>query len=607
MEFNPLLERYKKLWNFSIKHPEKFWGQVAKELKWFKEPTQILKDEHPYYYWFPDGKINITYNIFDAHPERKNQVALIWESESGESKVFSYGILFKKVQAFARGLKKLGIKKGDVVTIYMPLVPEAMIALLAIARIGAIHNVVFTGFGKDALLSRIKISDSKLLIGVDIGYRRGKKIDYFKILNEIEIPKVILKRDPHSNLSSGVKLFEEVMDEGELEAEETDALDPLFILFTSGTTGLPKGVCHLMGSYTVWAYAHVKWLFGFTSQDVFFSTVDIGWINGHSYGTYGPLLNGTTVLWYEGVPNYPDNQIWWKLVEKYGVTKMWVAPTAIHLIMTEKEIKYDLNSLKLIVSAGEALGEKPWEWLVNITQKKCYIVETWGQTENSGYITSPLGFDFGGIVYKRNSVGLPLPGINLKVVDDSGNELPPGEEGYIVIASSCPAFMCGLWKNEEKYKEYYEKFGVYLTGDYGYVDEDGFVYIRGRCDDVIKVSGYRLSPYELESIIGKHPNVIESSVVAIPSEIKGSALVVFVVLKEEKEGMEDEIKKLLREKFGPIATPERIYFVKGLPKTKTGKIIRKILKSIVMGEEPAVPPTIEDESIVDHLKEVVKK
>ncbi len=602
----PVLKRYKELWEFSIKNPEAFWDRVARELYWFKPYDRVLESDHPYYYWFKGGKINITYNIFDAHPERRNHTALIWESESGESELYSYRTLFRRVQALSKGLKDF-IGKGEVVTVYMPMIPEAMITLLAVARIGAIHNVVFAGFGRDALKERIRLTNSKLLITADVGYRRGKKIRYWDIVKDLDIEKVVVVRE---GVSGDFYRFDELMSPSPVKAEPMDSLDPLFILHTSGTTGKPKGVVHAVGSYTVWAYSHVKWLFNFDERDVFFSTVDIGWINGHSYGTYGPLLNGATVLWYEGVPDYPEN-VWWRLVEEYYVTKMWVAPTAIRLLMKSgKDTKYDLTSLNLIVSAGESLGMKAWKWLVELTKGRCYVVETWGQTENSGYITSPVGFGLGGIVYRPGSVGLPLPGIDIAVVDENGREVERGKEGYIVVRSSAPAFMIGLWNDDKRYREYYEKFGVYMTGDYGYMDEDGYLYILGRCDDVVKVSGYRLSPYEIENAISSHNAVVECAVASKPSEIKGNSLVAFVILRdgfEPSETLKTEIKNVVREKVGPIAVPEDVLFVKKLPKTRTGKIMRRILRAILTGEDVKESAIFEEDDVISHIKEVVER
>ncbi|MEM3715078.1 MAG: acetate--CoA ligase, partial [Nitrososphaeria archaeon] len=569
---------------------------------------------HPYYEWFPDGKINITYNIFDAHPERKNKAALIWESEIGESKILTYDQLYKQVMSLANSLLEIGIKKGDVVTIYMPMIPEAMVSMLACARIGAIHNVVFGGFGYQALRERIVSSNSKLIITSDVGYRRGKEINYIenviKAIEGLNVNVIILNRA--DKRSKNFYDFKDLIKRNKkVEAERVESTHPLFILYTSGTTGKPKGVVHATGAYTVWAYFHVKWLFNFQNDDIFFSLPDIGWINGHSYSTYGPLLNGATLLWYEGAPDYPDPEIWWRLVEKYSVTYMWVAPTAVRLLMKYYEkVNYDISSLKMIVSAGEILGIEPWKWLVNLTNQETYIIETWGQTENSGFITSPGGFFINGIYYKLGSVGHPLPGIEVTIVDDNGRELPPNEKGYIVIKRSAPAFMISLWNDDERYREYFSKYGVYFTGDYGYIDEEGYVYVLGRVDDVVKIAGHRLSPAEIENIILENNKVAEAAVIGVPDVEKGNALVAFVVLKKDykpSEDLKNEIIRSIREKLGPIAVIRNVFFLERLPKTRTGKIMRRVLRAVLTNNVLGDLSTLEEVEALEELRKVLLK
>ncbi len=598
---NPVLERYRELWRHSIQNPEEFWDGIARNLIWRRHYNRVLRIEHPYCYWFEGGKLNVNDSIFSKdRGNRKNHTALIWESENGESEILSYGRLERLVQSFAGGLKDF-VGRGDVVTLYMPMVPEAMVAMLACARIGAVHNVVFAGFGREALEERMKMTGSKLLITADVGYRRGRKIRYWDVVKEVDAEKVVLVRE---GLEGDFHRFDDLSSSGKVKPEPVNSTDPLFILHTSGTTGKPKGVVHAAGSYAVWCYAHVKWLFDFRKDDIFFSTVDIGWINGHSYGTYGPLLNGATILWYEGVPDYRN--AWWRLVEEYEVTKMWVAPTAVRLLMKSGCVG-DLSSLELLVSAGEILGRSAWEWLVEVTGGKCHVVETWGQTENSGYITSPVGFGLGGIVYRQGSVGLPLPSIDVAIFDENGKEVKRGEKGYVVVRSHSPAFMAFLWNDDGRYREYYERFGVYMTGDYGYMDEDGFVYILGRVDDVVKVSGYRLSPYEVENAVSSCDAVAECAVVARPSEVKGHELVAFVVLKDgydPSEELRDNIKKTVREKVGAIAVPE-VVFVEKLPKTRTGKVVRRVLRALLSGGELGDVSTFEEGDVIDHIRRVL--
>jgi len=609
---NPILTKIRNIWKFSILDNEKFWDSIASELFWFNKYTQVLRSIHPYYEWFVGGKINITYNIFDAHPERKNKAALIWESENGERKTLTYDQLYKQVMSLAASLRELGIGKGDVVTIYMPMIPEAMISMLACAKIGAIHNVVFGGFGYQALRERIVSSNSKLLITSDVGYRRGKEIVYTenvkKAIEGLNIKLVFFNRA--DKVLKDSYDFKDLVDRNKrVEAEKLESKHPLFILYTSGTTGKPKGVVHSVGAYTVWAYFHVKWLFNFQNDDVFFSLPDIGWINGHSYSTYGPLLNGATILWYEGTPDYPDPEVWWRLVERYSVTHMWVAPTAVRLIMKYYDkVSYDISSLKMIVSAGEILGIEPWKWLVNLTNQGTYVIETWGQTENSGFITSPGGFLIGGIYYKQGSVGHPLPGIEIAVVDDNGNELPPNKKGYIVIKRSAPAFMISLWNDDERYREYFNKFGVYYTGDYGFVDEEGYVYILGRVDDVVKVAGHRISPAEIENVVLENPKIAEAAVIGVPDPEKGNVLVVFAVLKkdyEPSEELKEEIIRNIREKFGHVAVVKNIYFVEKLPKTRTGKIMRRVLRAVVSGSNIGDISTLEEAEAIEELRKIL--
>jgi acyl-coenzyme A synthetase/AMP-(fatty) acid ligase len=611
---NPIVKKMRILWKYSIEAKEEFWDRVAKELYWFRYYDNVVSSKHPYYYWFDGGEINITYNIFDAHQERKNKVALIWESENGEKRMLSYGELQREVESLASSLNELGVKKGDVVTIYMPMIPEAMIAMLACARLGAIHNVVFGGFGAYALKERLISSNSKALIIADLGFRRGKEINYIenvkKALEGLDNIIMIVKSRGGYSLENSYSFDELLKSLKRFPPCRMKSSDPLFILYTSGTTGKPKGVVHAVGPYSVWAYFHVKWLFNFSSDDIFFSLPDIGWINGHSYSTYGPLLNGATILWYEGVPDYPDHEVWWRLVEKYGITYMWVAPTAIRILMKySNTTKYDISSLKMIVSAGEILGIEPWKWLVNLTNGQTYVIETWGQTENSGFITSPGGFLIGGIYYKVGSVGHPLPGIDVSVVDENGNELPPNTKGHIVIKSTAPAFMIYLWRDEERYKQYYSRFGVYYTGDFGYIDEEGYVYILGRTDDVIKIAGHRISPAEIENVVLEHPAVAEASVVGVPDPEKGNVLVVFVTLKKDfkqSEELKSEIIKNIRERVGPIVVIKEVYFLDKLPKTRTGKIMRRVLRAIITKENLGDLSTLEEQEALEELKKLFK-
>lgn len=602
---NPIYSRMREIHEYSLMYPEKFWDTVARELFWYKLYEKVIESHHPYYYWFKGGKINITYNILDIR-KNSNKIALYWESENGENISLSYKQLYNLVSSFAGALTQLGLKKGDVVTIYMPMIPEAMVAMLACARIGVIHNVVFAGFGEKALRERIEIAGSKAIITADIGYRRGKEISYLDVVENATKDLSLIKITVPRGSKVVGHSFYDLLDAKKVDAVPMDSQDPLFILFTSGTTGKPKGVVHSVGPYTVWAYYHVKWLLNFDDTSTFFSTADIGWINGHSYSTYGTLLNNGTLLWYEGVPDYPDPQVWWRLVEEYKVTDIWTAPTAIRLLMKYgSKIDHDISSLRMIISAGEILGEEAWKWLVEITSNKVYVIETWGQTENSGFITSPGGFYIGGIYYKKGSVGYPLPGINIAIYDDNGRELPPNTKGNIVIKSSAPAFMSSLWHDDERYRKYYEKFGVYLTGDYGYMDEEGYLYILGRIDDLIKVAGHRISPAEIENIVLSNEEIADAAVVGKKDEIKGNVLVVFASLKHgflPSEELKNKIMSEIKKNYGGIAVIDDIIFADKLPKTRTGKIMRRVLRALINNEELGDLSTLEEREAIEDLR-----
>jgi len=604
------LEEYMRIWRESVQNPEEFWSKVASELVWFKKWDKVLdyRAQHDYR-WFVGGKINISYNSVDRWlNDRKTQVALIWENENGDSKELSYQDLHREVNRIAKSLKDLGVRKGDRVMLYMPMVPEAMEVMLASARIGTIHTVVFSGFGKKALLDRIESAKPKVIFTADVTYRRGKSVELKSALDEALKEKkvdhvIVLDREGKSNYTEGRDInFEEFISKGypNVEAEPVDSTDPLFILYTSGTTGKPKGVIHAMGSYTVWAYFHNKWLFDF-SNSVFFSTPDIGWINGHSYSTYGSLLNGGTVLWYEGVPTRI-----WELVEKYKVNYIWLAPTLVRQLMKEGITPegYDISSLKIVVSAGEILGGDAFDWL----NKYATAFETWGQTENSGYIASPGGMLQGFLTIKKGSVGLPLPSIDAEIVDDEGNPLPPGKAGNIIIKTPSPAFMTGLW-NDNRYLKYYERFGYYYTGDFGYKDSDGYLYILGRTDDVIKIAGHRLGVGEIEEV-AHIDEVAEVAVIAMPDEVKGSRVVIFAVPKDgvtDYKKVREKILEKVRNEIGKIVDVKEVILVNKLPHTRTGKIMRRVLRALITNENLGDLSTLEDENTVEEIKKALSE
>ena len=630
-----VVEKHKNVWKESIEEPVVFWAKVAGELEWFKKWDITLDDSNPpFYKWFLKGRINITYNALDRHVKSKaNKTALIWLGSGGEVRELTYRDVLREVNRFAAALKRLGVRKGDRVTVYMPMIPEAMITLLAVARVGAVHSVVFSGFGAQALSDRLSDSQSRLVITADGMYRRGKVIKLKDIVDDAvsragEVEHVIVCKRVGIDVNIDKErdywyheLLKDVPPSVYTEPEQVESDEPLFILYTSGTTGKPKGVLHLHGSYAVWAYAHNKWLFNWGENDVFFSTPDIGWINGHSYSIYGPLLNGATVLWYEDAPDYPHPGIWWEIIDTYDVSSMWVAPTAVRLLMRygdEVPRGYSLSSLKLLVSAGEILGTEAWRWLSdNIARgrKDCYIIETWGQTENSGFIAAPGGFGLaGGIEYREGSVGMPYPGINIKILDDNGDEVKPRERGNVVILPPVPpAFMHTVWRDPERYvKTYWSRFeGKYLTGDYGYVDEDGYVYILGRVDDVLKIAGHRLGPADVENVVMQHPNIAEVAAVSTPDPTKGETLAILATPKVgvefDKQKLIEEIKNLVRKELGPIAVIGQVHIVDKLPRTRTGKIMRRVIRAVILGSEIGDVSTLEDEAGVEEVKKAVEE
>lgn len=624
-----VIEAHRRVWEESIRDPEGFWSRVASELEWFKRWDITLDDSRPpFYRWFVGGEINIAHNCLDRHVGRgkADKVALIWVGSEGQVRRLTYGDLLREVNRFSAALRSLGVKRGDRVTVYMPMVPEAMVAMLSAARLGAVHSVVFSGFGVQALSDRLSDSQSRVVVTADAMTRRGKTVRLKEVVDEAAersgcVESVVVLRRTGAEVKMRAsrdfwyhELVFQAGNDAEVRPEPVKSEDPLFILYTSGTTGRPKGVLHLHGQYAVWAYSHTKWLFGWRDDHVFFSTPDIGWINGHSYSTYGPLLNCATVLWYEDAPDHPHPGVWWEIVDEHRVTEMWVAPTAVRLLMKYGDSvprKYSLRSLRLIVSAGEILGDEAWRWLhENVARRRvdCYVIETWGQTENSGFIAAPCGLGIaGGIAYRKGSVGLPYPGIRIGVLDDSGRELGPGEKGNIVVyPPTPPAFMYSVWGDPDRYvRTYWQRFGVYFTGDYGHVDRDGYVYVLGRVDDVVKVAGHRLAPADLENAASRHQAVAECAAVSVPDPVKGEVIVVLVTPKAgaERSNLAEEVRELVRRELGAVATPERVIVVERLPKTRTGKIMRRVIRAVLTGTEVGDVSTLEDEASVREVLE----
>jgi len=602
--------------------PVLFWDEQAKKLSWFNQWTKTLEWNSPFAKWFIGGKINASYNTLDVHQTtRAKKPAILWEGEDGTNRTITYADLYRDVCKFANVLKSLGVKKGDRVTIYLPMVPELPIAMLACARIGAIHIVVFSGFSATSLRDRIDDSKSKVIVTADVGYRRGNSVNLKEIIddaiNELNFVEhvIVLKRTEVSLLlGTKDKLWHELMRDSseECEPEQLESTHPLFILYTSGTTGKPKGVLHGTGGYLTHLNSTFQWAFDIKDSDIFFCTADIGWVTGHSYVVYGPLLHGATEIMYEGVPDYPSMSRIWDIIQRYGVTIFYTTPTALRMFMKFGDSipnSFRLSSLRLLGTVGEPINPEVWRWYFKtIGKSKCPIVDTWWQTETGGMMLSPLpGLET--IPLKPGSATRPIPGTDITVVDEQGNELPSNTKGYLVIRKPWPGMLLTLWGDDEKYKNvYWSKFeNNYYSGDYAIKDSDGYFWLLGRADDILKVAGHRIGTAELENSLVSHGDIAEAAVCGIPDEIKGEVIVAFVVLKQnaKKIGsiLRTELIETIRNGIGPIATPQQIYFVTKLPKTRSGKIMRRVLKAIASNEKIGDVSTLEDGSAVKDVQD----
>ncbi len=609
------------------KNPVKFWDGVAKELLWHKKWTKTYADTPPYLKWFVGGKLNITENCLDRHlTVRKNKVAMIWEPDdsSQPSRILTYYDLYRQVNKLANALKRLGVKKGDRVGIYLPMIPEVVISMLACARIGAVHSVVFSAFSSPALQVRMQDAQAKVLITADGYWRRGKIVELKKqadeALPDTKIEKVIVV----SRIGGGMqipwnegrdlKYADIVRNEPDACAPAAmDAEDPMFILYTSGSTGKPKGCVHTCGGYMVAAYATDRWIFDISDDDIFWSTADIGWVTGHTYSCYGPLLNGTTFLQFEGLPDYPEPARWASVIDKYGVTTFYTAPTAIRMFMkygNEILKPYSLQTLQIISSVGEPISEKAWMWYYeSVGKKSCPLLDTWWQTETGGIMATSLP----GIgPFKPAYTGLPLPGIRLRVLDEKGKPCKAGQEGNVCLVSPfAPSLLRGIWQNERKfldtYWSQYPNDTIYFSGDLGIKDRNGLIRIVGRADDMIKVAGHRLTTGEMEAAACKVASVAECAVVGVNDEIKGEVPVAFVVPKAKTEtaGLPKLVTEAIRETIGPIATPHKVYIVSDLPKTRSGKIMRRLFRKIMTGDDLGDISTLMNPESVESIKAAV--
>ena len=618
------LDEYKVLYNKSKDDLEGFWAEQAEDLlHWSKPWEKVLDWQPPFAKWFQGGKLNIAYNCIDRHIEngRGDKKAIIWEGEPKDDAIeYTFRELKDEVSKFANVLKKHGIQKGDRICLYMPMIPELAIAMLATVRVGAIHTIVFGGFSAASLMDRINDAEAKILVTSDGSFRNGKVIplknNADKALNGTStISKVIVVQRTKNDIEmvDGRDLWwhDEMKDAStECPVEEMDSEDVSFILYTSGTTGKPKGVVHTTGGYLLYATLTSKLVFDIKDDDVFWCTADIGWITGHSYIVYGPLSLGATTIMFEGVPNYPEPDRFWDVVEKYKVNIFYTAPTAIRAIAKSGDQwpeKHDLSSLRLLGTVGEPINPEAWMWYYNkIGGGNCPIVDTWWQTETGGIMITPLP---GAYPLKPGSATLPFPGIFPKVVREDGSECDVNEGGYLIIDRPWPAMLRTIWGDAERYKQtYFSRFkDVYFTGDGARQDEDGYFWIMGRVDDVINVSGHRIGTMEVESALVSHRSVAEAAVVPMPHEIKGQGLYAFVTLHdgiEKTEELVQELRKHVSIEIGPIAKPDKIQYADALPKTRSGKIMRRILKSIAEGKtDIGDTTTLADPSVVEHLLE----
>ena len=602
------------LYKSAEKDPVGFWETEANNLHWFTKWDKVLDDSNkPFFKWFTGAKTNIAYNCLDVHTKtaRRNKLALIWEGENGDFKAYSYFALHRDTCKFANVLKSLGVKKGDRVSLYMGRVPELMIGMLACARIGAIHSVVYGGFSVEALHERLEDSQSKVLIVADGAFQRGKIVELKKIADEalqraatVESVLVVKRTGHQINMEFGRDMwYHELMNlpiaNNSDCLEIVDAEDSLFMLYTSGTTGKPKAIMHTHGGYMVGTYTTLKYVFDIHEEDRFWCAADPGWITGHSYIVYGPLLNGATSFMYEGAPTYPYPHRWWQMIEKYGINILYTAPTAIRGLMRFGDAwpnRYNLSSLRLLGSVGEPINPEAWKWYYKVIGKeKCPIMDTWWQTETGMFMITPMPCT----PLKPGSGTKPFPGIVMDIVDEAGKSVKPNEEGYLVIKTPWPSMLRTIWNDPDKYiTQYWSKYpGMYLTGDSARRDEDGYFWIIGRVDDVIKVSGYRLGTAEIESALVSHQAVAEAAAIGLPHEVKGNAIHCYVLLRtgyQKSDKLIEELRQHVGHEVGPIAKPESIEVVDSLPKTRSGKIMRRVLKARALGQDPGNLSTLEE-------------
>jgi len=622
--------RLKEVLERALKDTEGFWGEAAGELYWFKPWNRVLEWNYPDFKWFVGGETNLSYNAVDYHVLQKgrgDKAAIVWESaETEQRKVLTYSQLLDKVKRFSGALRAQGVGKGDRVTIYMPMIPEAAVAMLATTRIGAIHSVVFGGFGAGALAERIVDAGSKVVVTADVGYRRGKEVKLKEVVDEAlgtpsQVKKVILlkRSQKEPQMRQGRDLYwEQALDAGKSEKQDVvpvESNELAFILHTSGTTAKPKGTVQPHGSYQVYIHSMGRWVYNMSDSDIWWSTSDIGWIVGHSYVVYGPLLFGCSTIMYEGVPDYPAPDIWWRIAERNRVTKMWISPTGVRALMkygNEYPQKHDLSRINLVVCAGEVLNPPAWKWLQkDVLKDRAPVIDHMWQTESSGPVVgNPVGIAM--LPIKPGSATIPLPGIEADIVNERGESLPVGAKGTFVCLRPFPGLTPTLWKDHDRYvKDYWQRIPrCYYTGDAALKDEDGYIWFLGRMDEVIKIASHRIGTIEIESTLVSHPAVAEAAVVGKPDELRGEVAAAFVVLKSgyaPSEQLKKDLRELVQKSLGKIVVVDDIDFVDMLPKTRSGKIMRRLIKAVITGQPLGDYSTIEDEGSIDEIKKAAEQ